>query len=71
MNLLQRIFGKQERALSISDVARQLDDYIMNNFEDYGHIQDLYVDESNNYFAIVATGGALKRLSYRVDNGVV
>lgn len=71
MNIFKKFF-KKERALSVHDIFSQLNEALEEFFGDeYFYLDNIYVDNNGNNFAVVACEGKLFKVLYSAFNGEV
>jgi hypothetical protein len=68
MNIFRNMF-KKDRVLSLNDIVTKIYQYSEENVDPYSYVEGLYVDDNNDTFAILASSGKLKKLSYSISGG--
>jgi hypothetical protein len=68
MNIFRNMF-KKDRVLSLNDIVTKIYQYSEENVDPYSYVEGLYVDDNNDTFAILASSGKLKNLSYSISGG--
>jgi hypothetical protein len=68
INLFRNMF-KKDRVLSLNDIVSKIYQYSEENVDPYSYVEGLYVDDNNDTFAILASSGKLKKLSYSISGG--